>query len=230
MPDRTIPRSETTYLPSLGRSQAMSDDVANQSTAVADLTKQVERQKQIAEYERRQREIIQSHQLETVRQQAASVLQSTTQELTESHRNEASAYVANLTENTLNALNKLNIQSQEIQQMASNDEGTRQMITARKNQLRNQEKEQETPKRANPKAKSEPFKFDKPMSVMDEKTMAGTRKQYMNPKEKGEDHIISEKQYKLKNPTMTPKHRKGYEQNQISLEKGTQRIFSRSII
>ena len=46
MSDRTIPRSETTYLPSLGRSQAMSDDVANNtegnSTAVADLTKDVE--------------------------------------------------------------------------------------------------------------------------------------------------------------------------------------------
>ena len=42
------------------------------------------------------------------------------------------------------------------------------MITARKNQLRNQEKEQESPKRAKPKAKSEPFKFDKTMGVKDE--------------------------------------------------------------
>ena len=50
-------------------------------------------------------------------------------------------------------------QSQEIQQMASNDERTRQMITARKTQRRNQDKDQETPKRANPKAKSETFKF-----------------------------------------------------------------------
>lgn len=42
MPYRTIPRSETTYLPNLGRSQAMSDDVANQSTAATDLTNEVE--------------------------------------------------------------------------------------------------------------------------------------------------------------------------------------------
>ena len=41
MSDRTITRSETTYLPSLDRSQPMSDDVANQSAAVADLTKEV---------------------------------------------------------------------------------------------------------------------------------------------------------------------------------------------
>ena len=89
--------------------------------------------------------------MEIVRQQAASVLQSTTQELTEPHRNEAAAYVANITKNTLNALNKLNKQNQEIQQMASNDERTRQMITDRKNQLRNQEKEQDT-KTSEPKS------------------------------------------------------------------------------
>ena len=44
--------------------------------------------------------------------------------------------------------------------MAENDERldarTRQMITARKNQLRNQAKEQESPGRAKPKAKTEP--------------------------------------------------------------------------
>ena len=62
------------------------------------------RQKQIAEYERQQQEIRQSRQLEIVRQEAASVLQSTTQELTESHRKEAIGYVANLTENALNKL------------------------------------------------------------------------------------------------------------------------------
>ena len=89
MSTRTIPRPETTYLPSSGSSQAMSVDVANQSSAVADLTGEVERQRLTAENELRQQEIRQSHQLETVRQQAASVLQSTTQELTESHRNEA---------------------------------------------------------------------------------------------------------------------------------------------
>ena len=43
--------------------------------------------------------------------------------------------------------------------MAANDERTRQRITAHKNQLRNQEKEQGSPDRAKPKAKSEPFKF-----------------------------------------------------------------------
>ena len=97
------------------------------------------------------------------------MLHSTTQPLTEPHRNEATtatAYVSNLTENAVNRLNK---QSQELQQMAENDERLdarpRQMITARKNQLRNQAKEQESPERAKPKAKSEPkaktepFKF-----------------------------------------------------------------------
>ena len=42
MSDRSIARSETTYLPSLDRSQAMSGDVPNQSAAVADLTKEIE--------------------------------------------------------------------------------------------------------------------------------------------------------------------------------------------
>ena len=77
--------------------------------------------------------------------------------------------------------------------MAANDERTGQMITARKNQLRNQEKEQESPQRAKPKAKSEPFKFDKTMGVQDENDDK-TRKQHMNPKEKGEDHRMLEKQ------------------------------------
>ena len=87
MRDDTSVRPKTTYLPSLGSSQAMSDNVANQSSAVADLTGEIERQKQIAENELRQQDIRQSQQLEPVRQQAASVLQATTQELTESHRN-----------------------------------------------------------------------------------------------------------------------------------------------
>ena len=47
MSARTIPRSETTYLPSLSRSPAMSD-VAPQSAAVADLSNELERQRQIA--------------------------------------------------------------------------------------------------------------------------------------------------------------------------------------
>ena len=46
MPTRAISRSETTYLPSLN-SPAMSD-VAPQSSAVADLTNELERQRQIA--------------------------------------------------------------------------------------------------------------------------------------------------------------------------------------
>ena len=52
MSTRTIPRSETTYLPSLNRSPAMSD-VAPQSSAVADLTHELERQISVAEYEKR---------------------------------------------------------------------------------------------------------------------------------------------------------------------------------
>ena len=59
--------------------------------------------------------------------------------------------------------------------MATNDERSRQMITARRNQLRNQEKEQETPIRANPKAKSEPpFKFNtEAMGVKDAEVKDG---------------------------------------------------------
>ena len=159
---RTIPRSETTYLPSLNRSQSMSD-VAHQSSAVADLTNEIERQRQIAEYELQQQELRQTRQLEIVRQEAAFELHSTTQSLTESHRNEATTAIAYVTNSTENALNRLNKQSQELQQMAENgerlDARARQMITARKNQLRNQAKEQESPERAKPKAKSEPFKF-----------------------------------------------------------------------
>ena len=58
---------------------------------------------------------------------------------------------------------KLNKQTQEQQQMAANDERTRQMMTAHKNQLRNQE--QESPDRAKPKAKSEPK--PNPISTLD---------------------------------------------------------------
>ena len=75
----------------------------------------------------------------------------------QSNREEASialGYVNNLTEATLNRLNK---QSQERQQMAANDERTRQRITAHKNKIRNQEKEQDPPDRAKPTAKSEPL-------------------------------------------------------------------------
>ena len=58
-------------------------DVAPQSSAVADLTNELERQRQIAEYELQQRETRESRQLENVRQEAASELQSVTQTLTE---------------------------------------------------------------------------------------------------------------------------------------------------
>ena len=68
MSTRTIPRSV---------------NVANQSSAVADYTNEIERQRQIAENERLQQELRHNHQLETVRQEAASVLQPTTQTLTE---------------------------------------------------------------------------------------------------------------------------------------------------
>ena len=159
MSTRTIPRSETTYLLSLNRSPAMSD-VAPQSPAVADLSNELDRQRQIAEYELQQRDIRQAQQLEPVRQEAGAELHSITQSLTEPHRNEATtaiAYVSNLTKNALNRLNK---QSHELQQMAENDERldarTRQMITACKHQLRHKAKEQESPDRAKPKAKIKP--------------------------------------------------------------------------
>ena len=74
----------------------------------------------------------------------------------QSHREEAPialGYVNNLTEN---ALNKLNKQTQEQQQMANQEERTKQRITAHKNQLRNQAKKQDSPDRAKPKAKTEP--------------------------------------------------------------------------
>ena len=97
------------------------------------------------------------------------MLHSTTQPLTESHRNEATTAIAHVSNLTENALNRLNKQNQEPQQMAENDERldarSRQMTTARKNQRRNQAKEQEPPERAKPttksepNAKTEPFKF-----------------------------------------------------------------------
>ena len=47
MSTRTIPHSGTTWPPTLSRSPAMSD-VAPQSSAVADLSNELERQRQIA--------------------------------------------------------------------------------------------------------------------------------------------------------------------------------------
>ena len=56
--------------------------------------------------------------------------------------------------------------------MAENDEiidaRSRQLITARKNQLRNQAQEQESPGRAKPKAKSEPFKFNRESTAVED--------------------------------------------------------------
>ena len=93
--------------------------------------------------------------------------------------------------------------------MAPNDERTRQMITARKNQLRNQGKDQETPKRANPKAKSEPFKFTS-TAVKDDEVKDGSDDE--NPETKhepkgkrGRPSIIKRTIEKRKTPTMTPK-------------------------
>ena len=129
--------SSTTTLPIL------SDEgvgVANQSSATADYSGGVERQRRIAHHEMQQRDIREQQQIELRRQQTASMLEAQRQ----SHREEASialGSVTNLTENTLNRINK---QSQEIQQMSVYDERTRQMITARKNQLRNQAKERES--------------------------------------------------------------------------------------
>ena len=81
MSTRTIPRSEASHQPR--------QDVANHSSAVADLTSELERQRQIAENERLQQELIQTRQLDTVRQEAASVLQSTAQTLTEQNAQNA---------------------------------------------------------------------------------------------------------------------------------------------
>ena len=214
MSTRTIPRSETTWLPSLNRSPAMSD-VAPQSSAVADLSNELERQRQIAEYELQQRDIRQAQQLEVVRQEAGAELHSITQTLTESHRNEATtaiAYVSNLAENALNrlnltenALNRLNKQNHELQQMAENDERldarTRQMITARKNQLRNQAKEQESPERAKPKAKSEP----QPTSIVEKLAVVDDETPEENHPPKG----------KRGRPSNNPKFKKKYQEGDV---------------
>ena len=86
MSSRTLPRSEASHQP---RQAMSSDDVANQSSAVAGYTNEIERQRQLTENERLQQELIQNRQLESVRQEAASVLQPTTQTLTEQHAQNA---------------------------------------------------------------------------------------------------------------------------------------------
>ena len=82
MSTRAMPRSESSHAPS----QSMSD-VAHQSSAVADLTNEIERHRQIAENELRQQELRHARLLENVKQEAASELHSRTQTLTEPHRN-----------------------------------------------------------------------------------------------------------------------------------------------
>ena len=91
------------------------------------------------------------------------------QEQTQAHREEATyaiGYVNHLTET---ALNKLNKQNQEQQQMAAQDERTKQRINAQRSKLRNQEQEKQSPERAKPKAKSEPnpiFKITEPLVMV----------------------------------------------------------------
>ena len=69
-PRDEIPRSVSS-LTSSGRS---SMSVNHQSSAVADISGEIERQRQIAESERQQQDIIYSQQLELVRQNAESML------------------------------------------------------------------------------------------------------------------------------------------------------------
>ena len=141
-----------------------------QNAAVADVSGEVERQRHIAEYERQQQDITYSQQLELVRQNAESMLHAQAQshreeaasmlhEQAQSHREETSIVLGHVNILTETTLNKHNKQSQERQQMAANGERTRQRIIAHRNQVGNQEKEQDSPDRAKPKAKSEPFKF-----------------------------------------------------------------------
>ena len=154
------PTIETEIRDDMSTRTIPSSGMEHQSTAVADYTNEIERQRQITENELRQQETRQTRQWEIVRQGAASELQPTTQALTESHRHEATSATTNLINLAEDAWNKLNKENQEQRQMAENDERlgarSRQVITARKNQPGNQAKEQETPQRAQPKAKSEP--------------------------------------------------------------------------
>ena len=115
-------------------SSSISAMSGTQNAAVAGNSGELERQRQLAQYERQQQEIIYNQQLELVRQNTEKMLQ----EQKQSHREEATiatGYVIQLTETALNKLNnKLNKQTQEQQHMAANDERTKQRITARRNQ------------------------------------------------------------------------------------------------
>ena len=123
---------------------------SSMSVAVADIDGEVERQRQIAHYERQQQDIIFSQQLELVRQNAASMLHAQAQP----HREEASIALGCVNNLTETALNKLNKRSQGLQQMAANDERTREIITAHKNQVRNQGKNKIYPTEPNQKPKA----------------------------------------------------------------------------
>ena len=201
------PRWETIYqeMKYVPRSSSSSVSVTqDQNAAVADNSGEVERQRQIAEYERQQQEIRHTQQLELVRQNVLSELQL----LTQSNREEAAArlqeqeqsnieeatiaigYVRQLTETALNQMNdKPNEQTQEQQQMAADDERTRQMVTARKNQLRNQEKEQESSDRAKPKGKTELEPNTIPAPPVNDA-----------PKKTNVIVFYSENKYKIRNP------------------------------
>ena len=129
-----------------------------QNVAVADDSGEVERQRQLAQYEIQQREIRYNQQIELVRPNSAPMLQ----ERTQAHREDATYAIGCVNNLTETALKTLNEQHQKQQQMAAQGEMIKQRINAHRNMLRNQEQEKELPKRAKPKAKSElqpPFKF-----------------------------------------------------------------------
>ena len=91
--------------------------------------------------------------------------------------------------------------------MASNDERPRQTVTTLKNQLRNQEKEQETPIPATPKAKTEPpFKFNtetmgvKDAEVKDDKDDENPETTHESKGKRGRPPNIKKDKLKNKNP------------------------------
>ena len=116
-----IPHSVSTLI-SLTSSSVMSD--AAQSSAVAEYSGELERQRQLEQYEIQQQDIREKQQIEPMRQQTASMLQKQIQ----AHREEATSAIEYVNKLTEIALNKLNKQSQEQQQMADQDERTKQRI------------------------------------------------------------------------------------------------------
>ena len=104
-----IPRDEIPRSVAPLTSSSSSSMSVTQNAAVADNSGEVERQRQLAQYEIQQREIIPNRQIELVRQNAAPMLQ----EQTQAHREEATyavsyafGYVKHLTETALKTLNK----------------------------------------------------------------------------------------------------------------------------